>query len=172
METARTSTQTDHISTESGTTFDGMNVAALPKADLGKRFLAALIDAVIAAVAGAIPIIGGIAGAAYMVVRDGLDVEFMQNRSLGKKVMKLKPVMMDGRPVDIRSSVLRNWMWGIGALTSVLLYIPILGWVLIPFVAVVALGIGIFEIYKVLTDEGGRRWGDSLADTKVIEVDD
>ncbi len=170
METAKTSSQTDNVSTQSEATLRESNVAALPKADLGKRFLAALIDGVIAAVAGAIPVIGGIAGAAYMVFRDGLDVEFMQNRSLGKKVMKLQPVMMDGSAVDLRASFFRNWMWGIGALTSVLLYIPILGWILIPFVAVIALGIGIFEIYKVLTDEGGRRWGDSLADTKVIEV--
>lgn len=171
MDTTKASSQTDHISRESDASIGGVNVAALPKADLGKRFLAALIDGVVAAVANAIPIVGSIAGAAYMVVRDGLDVEFMQNRSIGKKVMKLQPVTMDGRPVDIRTSVLRNWMWGIGALTSLLLYIPILGWLMIPIVGLVALGIGIFEIYKVLTDEGGRRWGDELAGTKVIEVD-
>lgn len=171
METTKASTSGGNLTENLAAPRNQTNIAALPKADLGKRFLAALIDGIIAAVASAIPLIGGIAGAAYMVVRDGLDVEFMQNRSLGKKVMNLQPVMMDGSAVDVRASVMRNWMWGIGALTGVLLYIPILGWILIPIVAVIALGIGIFEIYKVLTDEGGRRWGDTLADTKVIEVD-
>ncbi len=146
-----------------------LSVARAPKADLGKRFIAVVIDAVIAAVVGAIPILGGIVGAIYMVVRDGLDVEFIQNRSLGKKVMGLRPVRLDGRPVDLEASFRRNWMFGIGALTSTLLYVPIIGWLLIPFVALISLSIGIYETYLVLTDAQGRRWGDRLADTKVIE---
>ena len=143
-----------------------------PKADLGTRFIAAVIDSLIAAVLSAVPVIGGLAGAAYMVVRDGLDVDFMRNRSIGKKIMKLKPLHMDGRPLDVQASFRRNWMFGIGALTGFLLYIPILGWLLIPFVALAGLAIGVYEIYKVMTDDEGRRWGDHLAGTKVIEVPD
>lgn len=149
---------------------DGIAVAQAPKADLGKRFIAVIIDVVLAAVVGAIPVLGGIIGTIYMVVRDGLDVEFMPNRSLGKKIVGLQPVGLDGRAVDLQTSFNRNWMFGIGALTSMLLYIPIIGWLLIPFVALISLGIGIYEIYLVFTDPQGRRWGDRLADTIVIDV--
>lgn len=145
---------------------------AKAKADVGKRFIAMIIDAAIAVVLGFIPFLGGILGAAYFLVRDGLEVDFMDRRSLGKKVMKLRPVRLDGQPMDLETSVKRNWMWGLGAITSLLVYIPILGWALIPVVGLIALAIGIFEIYKVLTDAEGRRWGDELAGTKVIEVAD
>ncbi len=141
-----------------------------PKADLGKRVIAIIIDAVIAAVLGVIPIAGGIIGTAYIVIRDGLDVDFMPNRSLGKKIMSLQPVRLDGGKVDIETSLRRNWMFGLGAITSLLIYIPIVGWILIPIIGLVALGIGIYEIYLVITDAEGRRWGDRLAGTKVIEV--
>lgn len=151
---------------------EAVETRSAPKADVGKRFIAAIIDGLIAGVLSLIPIVGGIAGAAYMLVRDGLDVDFMKNRSLGKKLMKLRPLHLDGRPVGIEASVRRNWMFGIGALTAVLVYIPILGWILIPIVVLIALAIGIYEIYLVLTDAEGRRWGDRLADTKVIEVAD
>jgi uncharacterized RDD family membrane protein YckC len=140
------------------------------KADLGKRFIAHIIDSIAAYVIGLVPIIGGIAGAAYLVCRDGLEVDFMDRRSLGKKIMKLRPVRLDGQPMDLETSARRNWMWGIGAIISLLLYIPIIGWVLIPVVAIVAIAIGLYEVYKVITDDEGRRWGDEMADTKVVEV--
>jgi uncharacterized protein involved in cysteine biosynthesis len=140
------------------------------KADLGKRFIAHIIDSVAAYVIGLVPIIGGIAGAAYFVCRDGLEVDFMDRRSLGKKIMKLRPVRLDGQPMDLETSARRNWMWGIGALISLLLYIPILGWILIPVVAIIAVAIGLYEVYKVITDDEGIRWGDQLANTKVVEV--
>lgn len=148
------------------------------KPDNVKRFLGALIDGIIAAVLSwAVGLIGGVIGgllgglisAAYWVVRDGLDVDFMKQRSLGKQLMKLDVVRLDGRPMDLETSVKRNWMFGLGALTTILLYIPFLGWALIPLVGLVALGIGLFECYKVLTDPEGRRWGDSQAGTKVVE---
>lgn len=140
------------------------------KADVGKRAIALIIDAVIAAVLGVIPIVGGIVGTVYIVIRDGLDVDFMPNRSLGKKIMNLQPIRLDGAKVDLETSLRRNWMFGLGALTSLLIYIPIVGWILIPIIGLVALGIGIYEIYLVITDAEGRRWGDRLAGTKVIEV--
>lgn len=150
----------------------GAAVRDAPKAELSKRFIAAVIDGVVAAVLSVIPVVGGLVAAAYMVVRDGLEVDFMKNRSLGKKVMKLRPLGLDGRPVDLATSVRRNWMFGIGALTGLLIYIPILGWALIPVVGLIGLAIGIYEVYRVVTDPEGRRWGDQLAGTKVIEVAD
>lgn len=141
------------------------------KADLSKRFIAAVIDCVIGFVIGMIPFIGGLIGAAYWLVRDGLEVEFMDRRSIGKKVMKLRPVRLDGRPMDIATSVRRNWMFAIGGIVQLLMFIPILGWLLMIPVALVALALGLLELYKVLTDPQGRRLGDSMAGTRVIEVD-
>ena len=129
--------------------------------------------AVLGAVVGIISsILGGIVGAAYYVIRDGLDVDFMKHRSLGKKVMKLNVVRLDGKPMDLETSVKRNWMFGFGAISSILIYIPVLGWILIIVGSLLALCIGLYECYKVLTDKEGRRWGDELAGTKVINSDD
>jgi uncharacterized RDD family membrane protein YckC len=136
------------------------------KADLGKRFVAALIDGILAGVVGVIPVVGGLIGAAYMLVRDGLDLDFMDGRSLGKKVMKLRPVRLDGAAMDIATSVKRNIPFAIG---PAIMIIPILGWILGP---VVALVIGLVEAVLVLTDEQGRRMGDKLAETMVIETED
>ena len=142
--------------------------ATAGKADLGKRFIAMLIDAVLAAVVSLIPFVGWIVAGAYMIVRDGLELDFMDRRSLGKKIMKLRPVRLDNQPMDIETSFKRNWMWAIGYLAA----IPIIGWILSPVLGLVALGIGIFEIYKVVSNDDGRRWGDGMAGTKVIEVAD
>lgn len=144
----------------------------LVKADLAKRFIATLIDGVLATVVGFIPIIGGLVGAAYMLLRDGLELDFMDGRSIGKKIMKLRPITNDGSKMTIEKSVRRNWMFGLGALTSLLLFIPIIGWLLIPFVGFAALLLVLFEVYKVLTDPEGRRMGDNMAGTKVIETTD
>ncbi len=135
------------------------------KADIGKRFVAALIDGVLSSVVGmVIPVVGGLVGAAYMLVRDGLDVDFMKERSLGKQFMKLRPVRTDGKPMDIATSVRRNIPFAIGPLIMV---IPILGWVVGP---IVALAIAAIEVVLIVTDPEGRRLGDKFADTKVIEV--
>jgi uncharacterized RDD family membrane protein YckC len=139
--------------------------ATTAKADLTKRFIAALIDNVLASLVSAIPVVGGIVGAAYILVKDGLDFEFMDKRSLGKKLMKLRPVRLDGQPMDLNTSIRRNWPLAIGSILSI---IPLLGWIIaIP----VSLVIGIIELVLVLTDAEGRRMGDKLAGTKVIEVE-
>jgi uncharacterized RDD family membrane protein YckC len=135
------------------------------KADLVKRFIAALIDNVLAALVGAIPVVGGIVGAAYILLKDGLELEFMDKRSIGKKLMKLRPVRLDGGSMDITTSIQRNWPLAIG---SILAIIPVLGWIIaVP----VSLVIGIIELVLVFTDPEGRRLGDKLAGTKVIEVE-
>lgn len=138
------------------------------KADLGKRFLAILIDSVIAMVLGMLPVIGILVGSAYWLVRDGLQLDFMDGRSLGKKVMKLRPVRLDGAPMDLQTSIRRNWMYGMGVVGIV----PVIGWILMIPIAMAALGIGIYEVIKVFTDERGRRLGDSMAQTVVIETAD
>jgi uncharacterized RDD family membrane protein YckC len=138
---------------------------ATTKADLSKRLIAALIDNVLASLVGFIPVVGGIVGAAYILLKDGLEFEFMDKRSIGKKLMKLRPVRLDGGSMDITTSLQRNWPLAIGSILSI---IPVLGWIIaVP----VALVIGIIELVLVLTDPEGRRLGDKLAGTKVIEVE-
>lgn len=136
--------------------------------ELSNRFLAALIDGVIAGVVSFVPIVGGIASAAYMLCRDGLDLEFADGRSIGKKVMEIRPVRLDGQAMDIATSVKRNWMFGFGAAMTILLYIPIIGWLLLLPVGLIAMGFGIAEIVKVLTDPQQRRFGDHWSGTRVI----
>jgi uncharacterized RDD family membrane protein YckC len=140
------------------------------KVDPQKRLVAIVIDAVIAVAIGMIPWIGGLISAAYWVLRDGLDLQFMDRRSVGKKLTKLRPVTMDGEQLDMMGSVRRNWMFGVGGVMQILVYIPILGWLLMIPVAILAFVIGIVELYRVIADPEGRRVGDLLADTKVIEV--
>jgi uncharacterized RDD family membrane protein YckC len=140
------------------------------KTDLGKRFIAALIDGLLCVVVGFIPIIGGIIGGAYMLIRDGLELEFMDRRSIGKKVMKLRPVQLNGQPMDIAASVKRNITLVVGFLGMPFLIIPILGWLLAIVLGICGMILGLIEIVMVLTDAEGRRMGDKIAGTKVIEV--
>lgn len=145
---------------------------ATGKPDTSKRIVAAVIDCVVAAVLNMIPALGGLIAAAYWLVRDGLEIDFMDRRSIGKKVMKLRPVRLDGQPMDIATSARRNWMFALGGVVWFLKYIIILGWLLIGPVLLAAVALGFYELYRVITDPQGRRLGDVMAGTKVIEVAD
>jgi hypothetical protein len=142
------------------------------KAELSKRIVAVVIDAVISVLVGLIPWIGGLISATYWVLRDGMELEFMDNRSVGKKLVKLRPITSDDQKLDMMTSIQRNWMFGLGGLLWFLAYIPFIGWLLMVPVGLLALGFGLVELIKVLTDEEGRRFGDIWANTKVIEVED
>ncbi|HKL89530.1 MAG TPA: RDD family protein [Salinibacter sp.] len=131
------------------------------------RFLALLIDSIVAGVLSSIPMIGGLLGAGYFVVRDGLELEFMHERSLGKHLMDLHVHRLDGRPMDIETSVRRNWMWGLGPVASAVAAFPLFGGFFSAAVGVLGLAVGLYEAYRVLTRDDGRRWGDELADTQV-----
>ena len=143
--------------------------AQTPRADLGKRFLAALIDAVITVVISFVPLVGGLAASAYWLVRDGMELEFMDRRSIGKKVMKLRPVTLDGSPMDLVTSAKRNWIFAIGGIAQ-LFAVTIIGIVIAIPLAMAAIALGLIEIVLVLTDPEGRRLGDKWAGTKVIET--
>jgi uncharacterized RDD family membrane protein YckC len=136
--------------------------------DTVTRFLAFLIDGIAVGLVGLVPVIGGIAGIAYVLFRDGLDVDVMRHRSLGKRLMKLAVVREDGAPMDLMTSARRNWPLAFGSLTQLLIYVPILGWVLIPIVLIIGAVLVIFEIVKVVSAPDGRRWGDTLAGTRVV----
>lgn len=150
-----------------GTVFSGVSGGDYAKADLGKRILAAIIDCLIAVVPMFIPVIGAIAGAAYILTKDAIVYvigknEEWKNKSIGKKLMGLKVVELSGQDVDIMVSSKRNITIAIG---SILAIIPILGWIAAVMVAPI---IGIIECILVLTDPKGRRIGDKIANTQVV----
>lgn len=142
------------------------------KPDIGKRAIAAIIDGAIAGAVGLVPVVGGIVGALYILLRDGFEYDFMDGRSIGKKLMKLRPVRLDGGKMDLSTSARRNWPVALGSLASVLFILPVIGWLLYIPVLILAIVLGIVEIYSVVTSQDGRRWGDKLANTKVVEVAD
>lgn len=149
---------------------DSAAAHATTKPEVGKRAIAFVIDLVVAMLLGVIPFIGSLLGAAYMLVRDGLDIDFMKGRSLGKKLMGLRPLRSDGQPMDIMTSIMRNWPLALGSLASSITYAPFLGLLgLSLLISLVGFIVLLVEIYYVVTSPDGRRWGDRLAHTHVVE---
>jgi len=136
------------------------------KADVVKRIVAYLIDAILAAIVSLIPVVGGLVAGAYMLLRDGFD--FMQNRSLGKMAVNLKPIVVEtGANCDLQTSAKRNWPFAIG---HFLVAIPVVGWIFAVLLCIPLLIYVIIEAVLVFTDEKGLRFGDKLAGTQVIEL--
>lgn len=146
--------------------------ATAAKPDVGKRFIAYVIDAVIASLLSIVPVLGSLLGAAYILVRDGLEFDFMDGRSVGKKLMKLRPVRDDGGKMDLTTSVMRNWPLALGSLAGLVSFSPFLGILALSLLISLIGGIvGLVEVYLVITSPDGRRLGDKFAHTQVIEVD-
>ena len=103
-------------------------------------------------------------------MRDGLELEFMNQRSIGKHVMDLQVERADGKPMDIETSAKRNWMFAIGGITALLGEIPFIGWLLALPISLAALGIVLYEAYRVLTRSDQKRWGDDFARTTVVKA--
>jgi hypothetical protein len=143
----------------------------LQPAPLDKRLIAALIDFIIGAIVAGVPILGGLAAATYWVVRDGLEVEFMNHRSIGKAIMKIRPVRLDGTYTDVEDSIRRNWMFAPAALIPFLFY-SVMGTFLVPPMILLVLVITVIEIYLINKDPLRQRLGDKVADTVVIEAKD
>lgn len=141
---------------------------ATGKPDLMTRFLAFFIDAVIVSVIGLVPLLGTLVGIGYALLRDGLTFEFMDGRSIGKKLMKLRVVRHDGAAMDMATSARRNWPLAVGSLAQGLLILPVIGWILLPFAVIAGAVLALFEAYKVYSAPDGRRWGDALAGTMVV----
>ena len=119
------------------------------------------IDLVIAlAVAEALPRAGWVAAVLYVLVADGVS----NGQSIGKKLLGLRVLTADGEPCSIRDSIMRNIMFGLGMLFWTLLH-PILGWPLL------AATIGV-EFLVLMGSDKGRRLGDELAGTTVIDEHD
>ena len=62
--------------------------------------------------------------------------------------------------MDIETSLKRNWMFAFGGLTSLLVMIPIIGWLLVPVVALLALAITGNSLFNANTLTGLLREAD------------
>ena len=135
-----------------------------PKVDLIRRFVAYLIDSILVAIVGLIPVLGPIVGATYILLRDGFDFGFMRYKSLGKSIMKLEVVAFDkeNKQSDFNVSLNRNWVLTLAPLISI---VPVIGTIIGVFVGgIVVLTEGI----KVIVNSNGRRFGDDFANTQVV----
>ncbi len=151
-------------------TVSGSQLQPVAKADIGKRLVAGFIDGVLCLLVSSVPGVGILVGIAYLLVRDGLEFSFMERRSIGKQLMKLRPVRNDGRPMDIATSFHRNALLAVGPLGALLMAVPLLGWLLGFLIGAAGLVIGVIEVLRIFSDPGGRRLGDDMAETCVLEV--
>jgi uncharacterized RDD family membrane protein YckC len=137
------------------------------KADYLERFLAKLIDFIIAGILFYIHLpVGPIAAITYILIADGLK----GLNSPGKRIIGLKVISLarDGAPCDFRESILRNLPFGLLILAYIIIgWIPYVG----PFsVTLIALAVVAYEAMLVYNDEKGIRFGDRIADTMVVGV--
>lgn len=138
-----------------------------PKADIFRRFIAFLIDGIIASILIYVPILGGIVSTVYTLTKDVIVYEItknpdFKNRSIGKKIMGLDVASLDGKDLNWEISIKRNLTLAIGSVCSI---VPIIGWII---GAILGFIISIIEIVLVFSDNKGRRLGDKLANTQVV----
>lgn len=127
------------------------------RASLLLRIVSKGVDFVlIFAAAEALPKAGWLAGIGYLLISDGL----FDGRSVGKRLTGLRVLTESGAPCGVRESILRNITLTIGLL---LWKIPFLGWL---FLAAVTAG----ELIILVGSREGRRLGDEIARTSVVET--
>jgi uncharacterized RDD family membrane protein YckC len=160
--------------------------AAGAKLPLSTRLIGGFIDGLIAGVAAAIAssilgfvhyalgvIGGGLAGAAYMLLRDSM---FGNGQSIGKKVMKYQVVGPKGNPCTQELSIKRNIPLALASIVSAVLgiiaVVPVLGPIVAGLGSMIAgllgLAINIAEVYFINSDPKGNRYGDKFAGTTTV----
>lgn len=132
-----------------------------PKADLTLRGLARLADFTIAfGLATSAPGVGPLVAAAYLLLADGL----MQGQSPGKKIFGVKAVLPATRaPARFQESLLRNAPF---AAVTLFWALPIL-WPVFFLVGLPVIG---YEAWQVWDEPLGRRLGDRLAESQVVDA--
>lgn len=128
-----------------------------PKAQVLNRFIAKVIDLLLVAAASKlVPPVGILVGLTYILLADG----FGDGRSVGKRLIGLQTIVPLTRdPAGFRESIIRNLPCGLAQLAFEVPYVGWIGWG-----AVLSL-----EALLVMGNEQGRRLGDEIAKTQVIE---
>ena len=129
-----------------------------PKAQILNRGIAKLIDLFIVVAAGQIIVpVGFLAGLAYILIADG----FAGGRSIGKRLIGLQTVCPDRHDVaGFRESIIRNLPFAVAQLAFA---VPYVGWI-------VSVAIMAFEAVLIFGNEQGRRFGDEVAGTQVLDA--
>jgi len=129
-----------------------------PKAQVLNRGIAKLIDLLIVAAAAQMFMpVGFLGGLAYILIADG----FAGGRSIGKRLIGLQTVHPDRREAaGFRESIIRNLPL---AVAQAAFAVPYVGWLV--SVAIIA-----FEAVLIIGNEQGRRLGDEVAGTQVLDV--
>jgi uncharacterized RDD family membrane protein YckC len=135
-----------------------ISAGVYPKAQILNRGIAKLIDLFIVVAAGQMLVpVGFLGGLAYILIADG----FSGGRSLGKRLIGLQTVLPGQREAaGFRESIIRNLPF---AVAQVAFAVPYVGWLV--SVAIIA-----FEAVLILGNEQGRRFGDEVAGTQVLDV--
>jgi len=128
-----------------------------PKAGLLNRAVAGMIDLIVVAALSGIPGVGLLASILYVLIKDG----FSGGQSLGKRLVGIKTLVIPiGKNAGFRESIIRNTPLMIA---RILWTVPLIGW----------LGAGavvLFESLLVVGSPAGKRFGDELADTQIVEA--
>ena len=129
-----------------------------PKAHVLNRFIAKLIDLFLVVAANQIaPPVGFLSGLAYILIADG----FAGGKSIGKRLVGLQTMRVDSRDAaGFRESIVRNLPLGCAQIAFA---IPWVGW--LASVAIVA-----FEGFLIIGNEQGRRLGDEVTRTHVLDA--
>ena len=150
-----------------------------------RRFVAALLDATLALLIALTPAafvpgvlksrvfgVGLLLGAAYLLLRDGIPYADWGARSLGKRWLGLRPYQIGPAPLTWTASMRRNATLGGAMLIGAVLYLvggykglPFGDYVLYAATAVVGV-----EALLVAVDPVGRRLGDRIGKTRVVEA--
>ncbi len=131
-------------------------------ASLQSRLFAKFIDLLIVFMLGrALGTSGAVLGFVYSIVADGLPVEKLKGQSLGKKWVGIHVVDHEGRPVGLKTSVIRNIPVGF---VTFLMIVPFWGWILS---ALVGIPLGLIELSLIARAEQHQRLGDVMADSLV-----
>ncbi|MEN9723850.1 MAG: hypothetical protein RJB38_1836 [Pseudomonadota bacterium] len=131
-----------------------------------QRVAAKAIDMVIVVLVAAFfwyPI-GPFLGFFYSLLGDGFSRLGFQGQSVGKRLMGLRVVRVDGAAVHWRESILRNLPVGVATFFAI---IPLWGWVIFVLIGIPLAGMEIFLMFRL---EGETRLGDVMADTRVLEL--
>jgi len=138
-----------------------------------KRVSARFIDSILMLfVSAVLPYpVGPLAGLAYSVLGDALNIGPFRHQSVGKKLLGLQvrraiPEAGGSRPeLTLKEIALRNLPVGI---VTFLQIIPVVGWILFFLVGIPLLAV---EVWLMIHNPGGHRLGDVLGDTEVGPVE-
>ena len=150
-----------------------------------RRYAAAFLDGSIALLLALVPAaltpgvlkgrmfgIGLLLGALYLLFRDGIPYAAWGARSLGKRWLGIRPYLPRGGELTWAVSARRNATVGGAALVPALIFF-VGGYKLVPFADLIlwaALAVLVAEAALVGIDPVGRRLGDRIAHTRVVEA--